>query len=207
MVAQRLHDEVVERLAADLRALFTSTSDPTVLTYARCQLLDGFPTCLTTFDVAVLHTEPRWLVTAGGPIPEPGDIPRVGINVVAADTLDGDTIAIPNTLARTAVSEYVLFDPTGEVLRPSFQTFWKGNDELNRSWPGIKGVFFSRLGFRLDVRDGTLAVSRCGPILIEEELFVLRYERDALGAAGRGTRITKLEARLLESHYRDGGEG
>jgi hypothetical protein len=192
------HDAVVEKLAADLRALLATDKDRVVLTRVRCQLLDGFPTCLTTFDVAVLNAEPRWLVTTDGPVLEPDGAPVVGINVVTADSLEADTIRTPNVLARTAVSDYVLFDPSGGVMRPVFQAFWNGHGELNRSWPGLKGVFFSGSGFRLDVVGGELVASRCGSRLIEEELFVLRHERDVLGLGERDARIAKLEARLLE---------
>lgn len=169
-----------------------------MLSGARCQLLDGFPTCVTAFDLAVVRIESRWIVTSDGPMLPPEAAPRVGINVVAADTLENDTISTPNTLARTAVSEYVLFDPSAEVMRPSFQAFWKEHGELNRSWPAIKGTFFSRAGFRLDARRGELVVSKCGEHRTEEELFVLRYERDELGTRGLDTRIAKLEARLIE---------
>src|SRR4051794_25539569 len=124
MRPQQRHDATVERLTADLSALFAPAAKFVVLTRARCQLLDGFPTCLTVFDVCVTRANAHWLVTPEGPVVSPDDAPIVAVNVVTADSLGGDLIRTPNTLARTAVSEYVLFDPTGEVLRPAFQTFW-----------------------------------------------------------------------------------
>src|SRR5947209_6358577 len=115
-MSSTVHDEVVAQLAEDLRRLLGS--DRPVLTAARCQLLDGFPECFTTFDVAVFWEEPQWWVNDLGSQLGPHKAPCVGVNVVTAESLEEDTIRTPNILARTGVSEYVLFDPNAEVLRP-----------------------------------------------------------------------------------------
>ena len=201
MTPAERHDATVERLAAGLAEVLRDRPY-TVLTDARCQLIDGFPDAISTFDVAVGRSNPRWLTHPGGPALGPDDNPRLGVNVVTADTLEEDLIRIPNTLARTGVTEYVLFDPAGDVLRPAFQTFWRRDEDIGRHWPAMHGVFFSGLDFRLDVRGPELAVSPCGRGHVEEELFVLRWERDRLGPsdpkrAGYEARITKLEARRL----------
>jgi hypothetical protein len=200
MTPAERHDATVERLAAGLAEGLASKPRYAVLTRVRCQLLDGFPDAITTFDVAVIRSNPRWLTHPGGPVLSPDDNPRLGVDVVTADSLEADLMRVPNTLYQTAVSEYALFDPTGEVLRPAFQTFWKMDGEVRRHWPAMHGVFFSGLDVRLDARGPDLIVSPCGRGHVEEELFVLRRERDRLGPddgrrAGLDARIAKLEAR------------
>lgn len=204
MTPRQRHDATVDRLATDLSALFGRGAEYTVLTRPRWQFLDGFPDCITTFDLAVIRANPQWLVSADGPVLGPDHAPVTAVNVVEADTLEGDTIRIPNTLVRTAVSEYVLFDPTGDALRPVFQTSLRRDNELVRLWPGFHGVFFSCLDFRLDVRGHELVASACGRGRVEEELFVLRWEReridpaDTMKRAGLDERIAKLESRRLQ---------
>lgn len=202
MTPAELHDATVERLAAGLAEVLAARPRYSVRTRVRCQLLDGFPDAVTTFDVGVVPADARWLTHPGGPVVAPGDAPRLGVSVVTADTLAEDMIAVPNTLARAAVGAYVLFDPTGEVLRPRLQTFWVADDGLNRHWPAMHGVFFSGLDVRFDVCGPDLIASACGRGHVEEELFVLRWERERLGPsdpkrAGYDARIAKLETRRL----------
>jgi hypothetical protein len=203
MTSQQIHDATVDRLAAGLSDIFPDLGEHTVLRRVRCQLLDGFPECISTFDVVVVGANPRWQVMADGPVLGPEDAPWVAVNVVDSESLAEDTIGIPNTLGRTGVSEYVLFDPNGEFLRPAFQSFWNQDGELRRSWPALHGVFFSGLNFRLDVRGTDLIASRCGRGRVEEELFVLRWERDRLDPhdsatrTGLDARITRLEERRM----------
>ncbi|MBX9581786.1 MAG: hypothetical protein K2X87_15895 [Gemmataceae bacterium] len=202
MTPHERHDATVERLAAGLAEVLASRPRYAVLTRVRCQLLDGFPDTISTFDVAVIPADARWLTHPGGPVLSPDDNPRLAVNVVTVETLAEDMIAVPNTLTRTAVSEYVLFDPTGEALRPALQEFWTSDGELRRGWTTNHGVFFSGLDIRIDVRGADLVATPCGRGHVEEELFVLRWERERLDPAdpkraGYDARIAKLETRRL----------
>lgn len=201
MTPAEQHDATVERLAAGLAEVLRARPY-TVLTGVRCQLIDGFPDAISTFDVAVAGRNPRWLTHPGGPVLGPDDNPRLGVNVVTAESLEADLLRTPNSLYQTGVSEYVVFDPTGDVLRPAFQTFWKMDGEIRRHWPALHGVFFGGLDVRFDVRGPELVVSPCGRGHVEEELFVLRYELDRLAPddakrVGLEARIARLEARRL----------
>lgn len=206
MTPERLHDDAANRLAQGLSAALAPGGEYAVLTGVRAQLLDGFPDCLTAFDVAVTGPDPQWLVAAQGPVLAPAAAPRVAINVVSAKSLAEDFIRTPGLLARTGVAEYVLFDPTAEVLRPAFQTFRKTNGELTPLWPALHGVFFSHHGFRLDHRGRELHVSACPGARDESELFAVRWELEGLAPVDVGRR-DRLRARIAQLEARRFGPG
>ncbi|MDB5313512.1 MAG: hypothetical protein JWO38_7714 [Gemmataceae bacterium] len=210
MTTPEIHDGTIERLAARLGDLLRPAGEYVVQTHVACQLLNEFPTALSMFDVAVIGASPCWLTGVGGrSVLSPADAPVLAVNVVTGDTLEADTLRIPNTLARTAVHEYVTFDPTATVLRPAFQAFVISDGELIRLWPAFHGVFFSSLDIRLDVRVTDLVATACGRGRVEEELFVLRWERDKLDPTDSSGR-DKLDAqiaRLMMPRTPRGGTG
>lgn len=144
-----LHDDTVGRLADALKSALADRRR-TVVTSLRWQPMSEFPNVVETFDVAVVPADSGLL--HGKTLVPPRETPMFLLDVVTLENgYDAEFYDHPILLLTTSVSEYVLFDPTAEVLRPSLQAIAKWDDGWRRTRCG-DGVLDSCQGFRLDVR-------------------------------------------------------
>jgi hypothetical protein len=78
-------------------------------------------------------------------------------------------------LAAARVAEIVLWDPIGECMVPTLDAWRLHHGAYRRARTPTWGVFYSAVGFCLDVRAGGPAVRAAGDPRTEEELFACEH--------------------------------
>lgn len=203
-----LHDETVARLAAAIKEIVERDSRRVVATGVRWQVMEEFPNCVETFDIAVLPAESGLAV--GKTLVPPREVPTTLIDVITPECdTESEFYDKPDWLLQTSISEYCLLDPTNEVMRPYLNAARKN---LTDGWDRLKtcshGTFFSRCGFRIDANLPAPKVSPCGPARIEEKLVACRAIRANVVLKGRvpdaglDEQIRKLEEKLSRPRKR-----
>ena len=120
--------------------------------------------------------------------------PVTAIDVVAANTLKRDLLDKPGLLNDTGLGEYVIYDPTSEVLRPELQVYRRQSGGGIYQVPtGLNGAFFSKLGFQFQFDEMDIWVRSSGPVHLEEELYLLRFP--LCGSQGVDSDLAEVVAR------------
>lgn len=210
-MALAIHNKSAARFVIALEEVLGAAGKYTVLSNVRWQSIREIPEAVTLFDVAVVPADACWTSTDDGrPTLVTGSCPRLAVNFVSAENLQAAMVSTPNTLPGTGLSEYVLFDPTGDVMRPVFQGLVSFDGMLRHSWPTLHSTFFSRLNIRLDVYGPDIRPTQCVDSLVEEELFVWEWERsqlscsDQITPSGLDSRIERLKSRLRHPRPENG---
>jgi len=153
-----LHDRTVEAIADAIRS--SVPKHEFVYTKVEWQPMEDFPECLETLDVVVVSKQPSFDGTDKRPFLGWLIALTTVIDVVDGSTFEADFIDRPNLLMRTAAHEHLLFDPTGDLMRPQMQGFRTG-DEMERLTSCNHGVFYSSGKYRLDFLDGRFTAAPC----------------------------------------------
>lgn len=166
MTTPERHDEIVERLAANLRALL---GPDRVLTRAWWQPLAAFPDRCYEFDVLLLSP---------GSVADSRDRygpdlkPVLAFDVVTEYNYDFDTFLDKgDDLCLAGVNEFCVWDPSGRHLRPPLCAWRMRESVLRQVRTCSRGVFFSEFGFRLAVNGDEIDLRSGGDPRLEEELF------------------------------------
>lgn len=184
---------LVAHLAARIAAVLCERY--AVVAGGRCQPIDGLPQYVVTFDVMVVRAEAEWLTSVSGAILSPRTPPVSAIDVVTPRTLTECLADKPDLLNVGGLSEYVVYDPTADVLRPRLQAHRRIDGGYRPVRSALSGVLFARPRFALDARGPEVLVSACGPPDAEEGLFALRAVRAGLAERTDGRAAGEL-ARL-----------
>ncbi|HET6575547.1 MAG TPA: hypothetical protein VFG68_18230 [Fimbriiglobus sp.] len=202
----------MERLIRDLEAHFQADPDYTICGRTHWQPLDGFPNYVPLFDVMVIEgPAPLRRQEDGAIVLDRAASPVTIIDVVSRESCEEEFYDKPDALVRSAVYEYCLFDPSGDVLRPSLHAARKQDGVFHPRRSCLRGVFFSAAGFRLTIRTSAINVSACGQALDEEKLFECQGQLERLlGRAdttekqigGLQQRIAQLDQRLANQRAR-----
>ncbi|MEO2092374.1 MAG: hypothetical protein ABGY75_23220 [Gemmataceae bacterium] len=173
MTRTELHDQTVDRLyeairfAPSLRPNYHALKGVTWATHS------DFPQYEYLFDIVLVHGAPRFTL-------ENGTTRLAGRNRVTTvidvidDGCETEFYDKPDALWFSSTCEYVLFDPSGELMRPSLHVVRKRDDWFQPARSAKDGVFFSTCGFRLDVRGPEFSISPSGRPRVEEELLKCR---------------------------------
>ncbi|HEY1192072.1 MAG TPA: hypothetical protein VGE74_30865 [Gemmata sp.] len=171
------------------------------------------PQYVVAFDIMIVATGAKWRTTPAGAILDPRTPPSTALDIVAPDTLVECLVDKPDVLNCGGLFEYVVFDPTNELLRPSLQGFRKVDGGFRPVRTALSGVFFGSPRFAFDVRGPEVRATPAGAPHLEEELFALRASRAAMltGRTGRSVAALKqmnadiaaLELRLESGEERD----
>jgi len=166
-VIQSLHDKTVDALVAAIGPALGN--DEVIVSNVRWQSLEGFPESTDILDIAVVPRH-RLFDESKLPCVGPGIPITTIINVIDAESFMNDFYHLPNILERSSAEEYLLFDPTSQLIRPGLQGFRRSDTGLERLVSCQLGVFFSRGDYRLVIRDGEINGCSCDTFR-EEELF------------------------------------
>lgn len=151
-----VREELVSRLAAELTARLPADGTHAVVTDARFMLLPEITAKRTRFDLTILGVASQRQVE---PVSLQAGVPIFGLNVVTPDTLVEDLVETPNLMSRSTVGNYVLFDPTCDVLRPCFQAYTVKDGGLEVVRTASTGEYCHCLGFQLALVGDRLTVS------------------------------------------------
>ena len=198
------HDEAVERLRCELEKFNGRHRKFQILSNVRWAAVDGFPECAPIFDVLVFDADrPAKLLPDGTAI---GWSPSA---IAAFDVIDRDQgyeeeyYDKPDNLILSGLQQYVLWDPSGEVMRPSLMIGEKWDGGWRTISTASSGVLFSILGCRLDFSPDDVVASPCGSRWSEIKLFNLIRVResklqDPAALEKLDRKIQELKAKLSE---------
>ncbi len=192
MTRTELHDATVDRLFEAIRTAPSLRPSYHALKGVTWAPHRDFPKHEYLFDIVLVHGTPSFAVE-GGVTRLTG---RNGVTTVIDVIDDGyepEFYDKPDCLWFSSTTEYVLFDPSGELMRPSLHVGRKRDDWFQPARSAKDGVFFSTAGFRLDVRGAEFTVSRSGRPWVEEDLLKCRkvYEQNPNPALAK--KIAELE--------------
>jgi hypothetical protein len=173
MNAIEQHNQVVDSLTMAFREFFAPAGAWTVLSGVRWQPLADFPDRCYAFDAMILPSDAKLEWDESRNCFGPETRPCTVFDIVGKHNYDYDVyIDKGDDLCLAGVLEYWVWDPTAEQLRPPFRAWRMRESALCPLRSCFEGVFFSATGFRMDVRDSTVALRACGKIHIEEELLI-----------------------------------
>ena len=164
-----LHDRTVDAIATAIRTALDGDDDHLVFTHIPWESLEGFPELVELLDIAVVPIQ-RQFDRSKPPYIGPLTSVTTIIDVLDAESLDTDFYHRHDYLTRSCAQEHLLFDPTGELMRPALQGFRQDDTGLERLSSCHHGVFFSSGKYRLVFAGGEVNGVRCDTFR-EEELF------------------------------------
>ncbi len=136
---------------------------------------------------------------------EEGAPPFLAVEVTSRSTRREDLGKKRSVYQAIGVSEYVLFDPLDEYLKPRFQAFRRVGNELVRVLPTATGLHaIPSLGLALAPRDDRLdvvdlATGKTTPRLVEA---TVRAERESVRAEQESARAEQESARAEQESAR-----
>jgi hypothetical protein len=192
-----LHDATVDRLYEAISTAPSLRPNYHVLKSVTWAPDIDFPKHEYLFDIVLVHGTPSFTV-------EDGVTRLTGRNCVATvidilgEDIEAEFYDKPDSLFQSSTTEYVLFDPSGELMRPSLQVLCKRDDSLEQVRSARYGVFFSWCGFRLDVRGAEFTVSRSGRPWVEEDLLKCRKAFATNPAPALAEKIRQLDEKARQ---------
>jgi hypothetical protein len=197
MTRSEQHDATVDRLFEAIRTAPSLRPSYHALKGVTWAPDTDFPKHEYLFDIVLTHGSPSFTVE-GGITRLTG---RNGVTTVIDIIDDGyepEFYDKPSSLFQSSTTEYVLYDPSGEIMRPSLQVVRKQDDWFQPSRAAKDGVFFSTTGIRLDVRGSEFTLSRSGRPWVEEDLLKCRkvFEKNPNPALAK--KIGELEERARQ---------
>lgn len=190
----------VERLAAQISAALPAGYS--VVVGGLYQPVDGWPQFVVGFDVMVVYRDAKWN-TLGSAVLDPLTPPITAIDVVARESLVRCLVNKTDLLNQAGLREYAVYDPTAEILRPSFQAFRKCDGGMRPVRSALSGVFFTSAGVALDARGEAVTAFACGSTSIEEELFAVQLLRSEVArSGGQAVALAKMDADIWELEAR-----
>lgn len=188
---KQLHDATVARLYDSLRAVVRGV---VVLRDVLWAPHDVFPNYAHVFDLVLLGSRAAVTVVDEST----GRVAIKGAVTVIDDDCEPEFYDKANLLYFTSVYEYVLFDPTGELMRPNFHAYRKDDLGFRPVRSCAAGTFFSTLQFRLDAEGAEIRVASSGRLHYEEELLKCRLAYKKKPTPQLAEKIQTLERKAME---------
>lgn len=104
----------------------------------------------------------------------------------------------PDLVRFSLAQEYVIYDPTGEYMRPRLSAALRDDHDLNSVRTAAWGFFFSDAGYRLNVNDGEALIAASGAPRVESKLLEAERVFAKHPNPSLSEKIEQLRAKLLK---------